>query len=251
MAPRDTEDTTNLTMSALRELGIGCQLEPDRALEGLTGAPSRIHVRGSRIAPDAPMAGFTLHLGRDVAFLSLFSGILYRIAPSLVVDCVNELTRHDHRLGGGTPRVVSREVIRKYHLTEGMALYAFAAPVSGPLASLLSRPPQGAASWEAPDEKLINGQLEVGSFGLFTIKLSNERYILTRLRGRRGRPCAYLTCFLSGGRNIVAHYKSLLQSLAKVWRCVFYDGSWGNQILWDDPYYSVADSVRPDHPRNA
>lgn len=134
-------DPTHETLAQLAARGIGCQLEPNSPLAGLTLSPGRIVVRGSRLVPELAISGLALYAGTEVAFVRLFSGRLYRIAPGRVVDFADELLAARRVPVAATPRSIPADLLAGFELAEGCQLFAVPARSSGSLSRALAAAP--------------------------------------------------------------------------------------------------------------
>lgn len=195
---------------------------------------------------------FWVHEGANVAFLGLWTGVLYVVRESsaleeLCVDvCVGALREANAPVGA-----LPSPVVAKYGLKEAEVLYlaAFEADHCHDIPERRSKVTITIDEFLDRMKRHVE-RVEFSPDGTVVLEHGRAR-AFTRLHSRNhNRPTICFVFF--GGLRETEDQVRLLAAIDAASDFSAYDGSWGNRVYMSDPYYSPPRlGARPSRPSNS
>ncbi|MFH1417090.1 MAG: hypothetical protein ABII12_02225 [Planctomycetota bacterium] len=234
--------------------GINWQIEPMASFYALTLENARLHCTLPRKDAKRLHAGFWLHTGSELAFLGLWSGLIFHISrPAEIVDLAIAILGHAETQKQVALRTLPTTILDKYalHLCELIRAWPDSeADQLDDVEKLAFKPEYSLRTFLERLTPHVDA-CTVGPGGLVLLRLANAS-ALTRFRGKEDEKLTSFPVLIYGGCPGTPEQNRLLQVVSGALGCVLYDPAWNNRIHWDDPYYSTADPLsRPEQPRNA
>ena len=242
-------DTSWLENEILKR-GMDCHIEPFTYLSRLTHAHDCVHCVKAK--KRSLVAGFRVHVGSNMSFISLYSGHTYIVEPAeQILEIAESIYKELLSKKWYVPRRIPENVMASYNISLCDILHAY--PQSDADTLKLAEQVQHESIFD------INSSLgmlrshgcrcEARPDNVVKVEYLNSK-LLTRFDLSGNQPCGALPLLVYGNWPGNPATNELLQVVSKALSCDLFDCEWKNRIHWDDPYYLEQGDNIPEAPLN-